>query len=116
VYEDLDEAIKRVGTPEDYDRQCNQQYNRDYVGHNDHYLKGFVQNLNVWELLEHLCECINENVYKVKENIKENGLCECDNADEIEEQYRMLELETSIDPKMINKEYIRRKPKYMYRY
>lgn len=108
VFDDLNEAIIRTGrTVEEYEKQCN----RDFEGHNDIFYKGFIQNLNVWELLDSLCECIDENVNRAMESIKYNGLYEGDNVDEIKEQYRMLESVTDSitsiqnDTKIKNKTY-----------
>jgi len=69
IYEDLDKAIEcSGGTPEEYDSQCNETYNRDFIGDNYHYSKGFVQNLNVWQLLEQLGQCILEDIDHLKNN------------------------------------------------
>ena len=70
IYEELDKAIECMGgTPEEYDRECNETYKRDFIGNNCHYSKGLMQNLNVWELLEQLSDCILEDI----EHIKTNG-------------------------------------------
>lgn len=69
IYEDLDKAIEHSGgTSEEYDSQCNEIYNRDFIGDNYHYSKGFVQNLNVWQLLEQLGGCILEDMEHLKNN------------------------------------------------
>jgi hypothetical protein len=65
VYDNLEDACKDVyQTVEEWEQQCDknaasscpytQKYNREFVGHNYTFYKGFFQNLSVWDLLEQL--------------------------------------------------------------
>lgn len=73
IYDNLETALKNAynTTLEEYHEECkNKKYEgcplEQYVGPNDIFYKGFIQNLSVWELLEHLTEAVIEDSIEYK--------------------------------------------------
>lgn len=71
ICDNIEDAIENSSsTIEEYYEDCKNascdehgiKYDENYVGHNWHFQKGFVQNLSVWQLLDLLCDEIKYDV------------------------------------------------------